>query len=97
MDGTYEIVATVDLSPSWGGRRAGAGRKSSGPPSRVVAVRLPHDVYQTLERAAIRYGVSPAAYLRELIEEDGGAAAERWMADDLTAAGAIDCLDHLLD
>lgn len=97
IDGQPEVVATVDLSPSWGGKRAGAGRKRTAEPSKVVAVRLPRSIYQILERAACKYGVSPAAYIRDLLEEDGGRAADRWLEDDLTALGSICRLDQLLD
>lgn len=95
IDGSVEVVAEVDLSPSWGGKRRGAGRPRTAEPSRVLALRLPASLYAELERSADRYGISPAAYLRELLTEDRGAAAERWLADDLRAAGAVDRLADL--
>lgn len=46
----------------WGGRREGAGRRSDNPSTRSIALRIPEDVAEILDRQANR-----SAYIIEAI------------------------------
>ena len=67
IDGGHEVVATLDLSPTWGGARKGAGRPSQGVKTKSVSVRLPLAVVNALGRVAKSRGQSNSEYLKDMI------------------------------
>lgn len=78
FDGAPEVVATLDLSPTWGGARPGAGRKKGDNKTLTVSVRVPVEVYLRLRVGAKRSGVSAADFVRMLLDE----GSQRYMPDN---------------
>lgn len=77
IDGGYEVVATMDKQPTWGGCRKGAGRPKTSANSHSVTIRLTkYDYHRLQDVAEIRSETVTAAalhalrsYLNEMIEE----------------------------
>lgn len=69
IDGGYEVVATLDLSPTWGGARPGAGRKKGDAKTVSISVRVPELVHLQLCTGARRSGVTVADFVRMLLDE----------------------------
>lgn len=69
IDGSHEVVAVRDLSPTWGGARKGAGRKKGDIKTVNVSVRVPEEVHWQLRVGAKRLGVSVSGFARLLLHE----------------------------
>lgn len=67
IGGGYEVVATMELSPTWGGKRTGAGRPRQGVKTKAVSVRLPLSVVNALSRVAMSRGQSNSEYIKDMI------------------------------
>lgn len=78
LDGGHEVVATLDLSPSWGGARKGAGRKKGDIKTVTISVRVPEVVHWQLRVGARGSGVSVADFVRMLLDE----GSRRYMPDN---------------
>lgn len=70
IDGQPEVVATVDLSPRWGGKRAGAGRPRTAVRTTTMSLRLPVAIYNALCKVATAKGKSPTAYARDKVVQE---------------------------
>ena len=60
-----------------GGRRPGAGRPATGRSSRVLFVRLPNDIADSIERRAEQEGRPVSEYLLPLMEHEFRPRASR--------------------
>lgn len=69
IEGSAEVVASVDLSPTWGGARKGAGRKKGDIKTVAVSVRVPEVVHWQLRIGARKLGVSVSGFVRLLLHE----------------------------
>lgn len=67
LDGSAEEVASLDLSPTWGGARPGAGRPRTAPETATIAIRVPTKVKQLITARASSQGMTVSAYLAQLI------------------------------
>lgn len=76
IDGGYEVVATLDKQPTWGGRRKGAGRPKTSSNSHSVTIRMSaYDFHRLEDVALIRSETATASalyavrlYLDKMIE-----------------------------
>lgn len=69
IEGGYEVAASLDLSPSWGGARPGAGRPKGSEPTRTISIRVKESLYNYLASRAANSHQSIGQYLVALIEE----------------------------
>lgn len=69
IDGRPEIVATLDLCPSWGGARPGAGRPRSADPTKVISIRVPESLYHRIKTCAEGYGLGMTSYIVAVLSE----------------------------
>lgn len=69
IEGGHEVVASLDLSPSWGGARQGAGRPKGSEPTRTISIRVKESLYNYLASRAARSHQTVGQYLVALIEE----------------------------
>lgn len=69
IDGNVEVVASVVLSPKWGGARKGAGRPKGKARTRTISCRISEELYNLMEIRACQTDQSISAYLSYLIEE----------------------------
>lgn len=67
IEGGAEVVASVDLSPSWGGARPGAGRPKTSADTTTISLRLPSSACRILDQIAEARGQSRTEYLRDTI------------------------------
>lgn len=77
IDGQPETVATLDLQPSWGGRRKGAGRPKTCEFQHKVTIRVSSYTFACLKAAAAAQGSTPTALahravLQSLEIQEGG-------------------------
>lgn len=70
LDGSAEVVKRLDLSPSWGGKRPGAGRPKKYNPTATISVRVSAGVAAMVQRRAAECGQSVSAWLIDLIRFD---------------------------
>lgn len=68
IDGQPIVVATKDLQSTWGGKRKGAGRPSSGVPTYNMSVRVSADLNWRIRVAAKMSGQSVSDYIRSLLD-----------------------------
>lgn len=69
IEGGHEVVASLDLSPTWGGARPGAGRPKGSEPTRTISIRVKESLYNYLASRAARSHQTVGRYLVALIEE----------------------------
>lgn len=69
IEGEAKVVATVDLSPTWGGKRQGAGRKKLYPDTVTISVRLCPWEKKLLEHRAKQNGQTLSSYIVQLIRD----------------------------
>lgn len=69
IDGQAEEVASIDLSPNWGGKRPGAGRKKSLPDTVTISLRLTMGEKKLLQSRAEAGGETLSSYLVRLIRD----------------------------
>ena len=67
IDGAPEVVAEVDLSPRWGGKRRGAGRKPGPVTYRAITIRLPLPHYELVRGLAGMDGKPPSRWLADFL------------------------------
>ena len=69
IEGGHEVVATLDLSPTWGGARAGAGRPRGSSKTRVISVRVSDELYQKVSERAQKSQKTVNQLLAAILEE----------------------------
>lgn len=69
IDGKAEVVATVDLSPTWGGARQGAGRPRNQEQTVTISVRVPVGLRDILLDRAHGMRQSLSEYLVQMIRD----------------------------
>ena len=69
IDGSHEVVAVRDLSPTWGGARPGAGRPRGDRRTRTISVRVSESLYNVMQSHAMACNQTIGAYLTALLEE----------------------------
>lgn len=69
IDGAPEVVATLDLSPTWGGTRAGAGRPKGPTQSVTISIRVPAAMRDLLQDRAHGLHMTLSEYLVQMIRD----------------------------
>lgn len=69
IDGPAEVVATLDLSPTWGGARPGAGRPRGSSKTRVISVRVSDELYLKVSERAQKSKKTVNQLLAAVLEE----------------------------
>lgn len=69
IEGGHEVVASVDLSPTWGGKRKGAGRPKTAADSVTISVRVPSELRSLLQARASCMHMSLSEYLVQMIRD----------------------------
>lgn len=69
IDGSHEVVAVHDLSPTWGGSRPGAGRPRGSEPTVTISIRVPIDLRDLLLDRAHGMRQSLSEYLVQMIRD----------------------------
>lgn len=67
--GPPEVVATLDLSPTWGGARKGAGRPKGVSNSDTISIRVPTELKSLLVARAAEYHMTLSEYLVQMIRD----------------------------
>lgn len=70
IDGQPIVVATKDLQGSWGGKRKGAGRPSTGRSTKTISVRIPDTMVPLIKARSFSLGQSVSDWLIDLIKFD---------------------------
>lgn len=69
IDGGHEVVASVDLSPTWGGKRKGAGRPKKIDRTVTISIRLSPVMRSLLQERASCMEMSLSEYLVQVIRD----------------------------
>lgn len=70
IDGGHEVVASLDLSPTWGGARKGAGRPKRDWQTRTISVRVPLVLYNAIIKVAEVRDETITQYLTEMLTRE---------------------------
>ena len=69
IDGNAEVVASVDLSPTWGGARPGAGRPKNQEQTVTISIRVPIGLRDILLDRAHGMRQNLSEYLVQMIRD----------------------------
>lgn len=69
IDGQAEEVASIDLSPTWGGKRPGSGRPKGDITTASVSTRLPVATVWRIKKIAREAGMTPGEWMRFALAE----------------------------
>lgn len=69
IDGQAEEVASVDLSPTWGGKRPGSGRPRNQEQTATISIRVPIGLRDILLDRAHGMRQSLSEYLVQMIRD----------------------------
>lgn len=69
IDGAPEVVAELDLSPKWGGKRPGAGRRKGVTQTVTISIRLTLAERKMLQSRAEHSGQTLSQYVVQLIRD----------------------------
>lgn len=69
IEGGHEVVASIDLSPTWGGARPGAGRPKNQEQTVTISIRVPIGLRDLLLDRAHGMRQSLSEYLVQMIRD----------------------------